>query len=413
MNKAILFCAVSLGFAVAGAAPAVSDVALVQNPETRRAEISYRLANEPAYVMLDIQTNGVSIGRQHFADAFGDLNTVVQPTEGDAVRRIWWQPDVSWAFNRVTDGSLKAVVKVWATNAPPDYLVYDLTGTNFVRLAYYERAEDVPGGVTNAIYKETKLVMRRIHAANVRWRMGSPVGEAKRSTSETAHYVTLTKDYYMAIYPWTQRQHKEVTGSYMTTYTRSSRNLPNCDWRPCENQCAFNSVRGGDSVTAGSYIGELRARTGDDTFDLPTEAQWEFACRAGSLGATYLGVESTTNNFDRIGWRSATGDTGDACTQPVGFKEPNAWGLYDMIGTIQELCIDWYGNLGSAEEVDPTGPASGTTRVIKGCGMNLIPETQGNYIRYVSGRSAWRTEFDPGKGHLSIGFRVICEAAIK
>ena len=411
MNRSILFCAVSLGCAVAWAAPVVSDVALTQDPASRRVEIAYTLANEPAYVMLDIQTNGVSIGRQHFADAFGDLNAVVQPAE--TAHRSWWQPDVSWAFNRVTNESLKAVVKVWATNAPPDYLVYDLTGTDVDRLAYYERAEDIPGGVTNAIYKETKLVMRRIHAANVRWRMGSPVGEMKRASSETAHYVTLTKDYYMAIYPWTQRQHKEVTGSYMSTYTRATRSLPNCDWRPCENKCAFNDVRGGETVTDGSYIGQIRARTGDVTFDLPTEAQWEFACRAGSLGATYLGVESTTNNFDRIGWRNATGDTGDSCTQPVGFKEPNAWGLYDMLGTIQELCLDWSAALGSAEEVDPTGPASGTARVIKGCGMNLVPDSSGNTAHYVDGRSAWRSSQAPATGSLSIGFRVICEAAIK
>ena len=411
MNRSILFCAVSLGCAVTWAAPAVSDVALVQDAATRRVEISYKLTGEAAIVTLDIQTNGVSIGAAHFADAFGDLNDVVQPTTGDAVRRIWWQPDVSWAFNRVADGSLKAVLTAWATDAPPDYVVYDLNIPS--SRVFYASAEFIPGGVTNAIYKESKLVMRRIPAAGVRWRMGSPVGEIARETEgggkETAHYVTLTKDYYMAIYPWTQRQHKELTGSYMTTYTRGTRNLPNCDWRPCENKCAFNDVRGGDTVTGGSYIGKLRARTGQETFDLPTEARWEFACRAGSAAALYLGTEALTNQFDRIGWCNRSGDTGDACVQPVGFLEPNAWGLYDMLGTVIELCLDWYqADLGSAEAVDPTGPATGTERVTRGVGMNVSAASCVN--GYINVRSARRDKLAPATANLSTGYRVICEA---
>ena len=416
MNKSVLISAFSSVAAalVAAAAPSVGDVALVQDAETRRVTVSYTLAGEPAIVTLDIQTNGVSIGSAHVTGVFGDVNAVVQPTGESETRRIWWQPDVSWAFNRVTDGSLKAVVTAWPTNDPPDYIVYDLAVPG--AREFYVSADQIPGGVSAKVYKTEKLVMRRIPAAGVRWRMGSPKGETGRGNNknEVPHFVTLSRDYYMAIYPFTQGQYKTLTGSSQNSYSASKIDALE---RPCEGNSNknwtinYNNVRGGDwpteDVAADTVIDKLRVRTGQDTFDLPTEARWEFACRAGTSGALNSGKLNTSENYDRLGFRNATGIEGDSTVQPVGRLEPNAWGLYDMHGNIIEFCLDWYQeDLSTLPELDPVGPATNADnmRAVRGGGMG------GGWHNC---RSASRSSVIVGQGSLQTGFRVVCETIVK
>ena len=416
MNKSVLISAFSSVAAalVAVAAPSVGDVALVQDAVTRRVTVSYTLADEPAVVTLDIQTNGVSIGAAHVTGVFGDVNALVQPTGEGEVRRIWWQPDVSWAFNRVTDGSLKAVVTAWPTNDPPDYIVYDLAVPG--AREFYVSADQIPGGVSAKVYKTEKLVMRRIPAAGVRWRMGSPKGETGRGNNEVPHFVTLSRDYYMAIYPFTQGQYKMLTGSAQNSYS-ASRSVSDVLERPCEGHSGktyslnYNNVRGGnwptEDVAANTVIDKLRVCTGQDTFDLPTEARWEFACRAGTSGALNSGKLNSLENYDRLGFRNATGIEGDSTVQPVGRLEPNAWGLYDMHGNIIEFCLDWYQeDLSTLPELDPVGPATNADnmRAVRGGGMG------GGWNNC---RSASRSSVIVGQGSLQTGFRVVCETIVK
>ena len=421
MKKSILAGVISVVGLTLEATPVVTDVTFDQNRSTRGVEITYKLPGEAAVVTLDIQTNGVSIGVDKLMSLAGDVNALVQPTSGDAVRRIFWDPVADWPSNRVNDASLKAVVTAWATNAPPDYIVYDLAAAGADAPAFYTCAEAVPFGVTNELYKTRKLVMRRIHATGVRWLMGSPSTEADRQANETLHEVTLTNDYYMAIYPFTQGQYKTLTGSEAGTYSRAMKR-ENYLWRPCEGyinpKCPFTAVRGGDwpsggraGVATGTVAYKLRERTGQTTFDLPTEAQWEFACRAGTTGPYNNGGEYTQANFRTLGWENGMsyyGDTTDSTEQPVGFKEPNAWGLYDMHGTIIEICLDWYqADLGTAHVLEPVGPASdvsGLGRVTRGGGM---------VGKWTKARSAFRGYFAEGNSDLSTGYRFMCDAVVK
>ena len=128
------------------------------------------------------------------------------------------------------------------------------------------------------------------------------------------------------------------------------------------------------------------------TFRLPTEAEWEFACRAGAQTAYFFGQES-----NRLGDYAWFKDNASRSTQPVASKKPNAWGLYDMHGNVWEWCTDWYGEYPSGTVTDPRGPARGSSRVLRGgCG--------GSFSQYC--RAADRGGNDPDNPLHHLGFRV-------
>ena len=121
-------------------------------------------------------------------------------------------------------------------------------------------------------------------------------------------------------------------------------------------------------------MGVLRAKTGYETFDLPTEAQWEYACRAGATGWFYDGSStiaedgSTSETLDLLAWYK--NNDPDNYYMVPGQKRPNGWGLYDMLGNVNELCLDWVGGNGSnypsGDATDPQGLATGSSRAIRG-----------------------------------------------
>jgi formylglycine-generating enzyme required for sulfatase activity len=127
------------------------------------------------------------------------------------------------------------------------------------------------------------------------------------------------------------------------------------------------------------------------TYTLPTEAQWEYACRAGTTG-DFAGYQ------DVMAWYSSnSGGT----THSVGTKQPNAWGLYDMHGNVEEWCLDWYAKYSSDAVTDPVGPASGSSRVIRGGSWGLDA---------ASCRSAIRYDYEPGNRVSDVGFRLALSA---
>ena len=126
------------------------------------------------------------------------------------------------------------------------------------------------------------------------------------------------------------------------------------------------------AVDASSFMGKLRARTGLD-FDLPTEAQWEYACRAGTTTTYYWG-NSMNGNY---AWYA---DNSSNKTHPVGLRTANAWEIYDMSGNVWELCLDWYGTL--AYGTDPKGSFSGTGRVKRGGSWNGNTDNCTSSYRY-------------------------------
>ena len=161
--------------------------------------------------------------------------------------------------------------------------------------------------------------------------MGSPAGE---DNEKPPHPTTLTKGFWMGKTEVTQAQWKSVMGSNPSSKKGDDRPVENVSWNDCQAFCK------------------------DTGLQLPTEAQWEYACRAGSTGP-YAG----TGNLDEMGWHGGNSGWG---AHPVGTKHPNAWGLSDMHGNVWEWCADAYGNYPAGAVVEPQGPPSGLSRVLRG-----------------------------------------------
>ena len=171
------------------------------------------------------------------------------------------------------------------------------------------------------------------------------------SFEQPVHTVTLTNAYYIGRYEVTQAQWQAKMGSN-PSYFRESNGFPNSANRPVE-QVSWNTIQGFLSATG------LR---------LPTEAEWEYACRAGTTTPFHSGPgfpNGTTddNLVSQIAWFN--GNSGGN-TWPVGGKAANALGVHDMLGNVFEWCNDWYGDYSSAAQTNPAGPASGSNRVLRG-----------------------------------------------
>lgn len=384
MNKLnVVLAAVAAPFLVI-AGPTISDIRLSQNM-SREVTITYKLAGEPAVVTMDIITNcvggaescpGASIGGRNLWYAQGDVNRLVGKgfDFSDGATKdctITWTPNntpIGESGFKADAESVRAVVKAWATNCPPDYMVVslDVPATTYgganagARAEYYPAADFVPGGVTeNPVYKETKVVMRKIPAAGIIWRMGSTAasdGSERTANEEIPRLVRLSYDYYMGVFPVTQGQYVCVTNENPSLWsaTCATTNVPDWAWHPVEFGSTVNGValsqlhnlRGPDDnpiaarPAEDSILGLMSAASGVQ-FDLPKEAEWEYACRAGS-GSKYGRGE---DGFDIKSYKELTW-TGQN-TKPsgiVGCMKPNAWGLYDMFGLVWDLCLDYYIN---------------------------------------------------------------------
>ena len=264
------------------------------------------------------------------------------------------------------------------------YLVIDLSGGPNAASYPVSNLTDIPSGGWTDEYKTTKLVLRRIDPGT--FTMGSPENEAGRQSSEAQHEVTLTHSYYIGVFELTQRQWELVMGNRPSAFS----NTVCYATRPVE-RVSYNQIRGANlgkywpqmnAVDEASFMGKLRAKTGR-LFDLPTEAQWEYACRAGTttalnsgknlsapsgvdanmaeVGRYYYNSGSYNNSYD---YNGSTDETG---TAKVGSYMPNTWGLYDMHGNVGELCLDWYQANIATGVTDPVGPETGTQRSVR-CG---------------------------------------------
>jgi formylglycine-generating enzyme required for sulfatase activity len=235
--------------------------------------------------------------------------------------------------------------------------------------------ERAKSGRTKTITLPGGATMEMIYCAPGSFMMGSPEDEEGRVDDEFLHQVTLTKGFWLGKYPVTQEQWESVM-----------------DYNPSEDECDDCPV---DSVSwedCKEFIKEINSAKGLDA-RFPTEAEWEYACRAGTEGA-YSG----TGDLDDMGWYD---ENSDDETHPVGEKEPNAWGFHDMHGNVYEWCGDWYGSYPHGVVTDPKGPSSGDYRVLRG-----------GCWSYSAGdcRSASRGCNTPGSGNGDCGFRLCCSA---
>ena len=413
--------------ALTAAVPEISGVTMTQD-SMRLVTITYTLADAPAVVTVDVQTNNAnggwaSIGGEAVWNAQGDVWKKVETGS----RTITWRPDHSWPDHKIAAGGARAVVTAWALDNTPDYMAVDITATGGADTqTYYPAAGFVPGGVTNADYKTSVLLMRKIMAKDVTWTMGSVAEIGRTAARETTHHVKLDSNYYIGVYLITQTQWHQIAG-----YNPSSAKTDGT-MRPVEN-VSYTDVRQGKgtektvaAATGGvypadpygdSFLGLLRTKTELD-FDLPSEAQWEFAARAGNGegcwgdGSAILSAGEDAN-LNRLGRYSKNGGS-TIGTAVVGSYAPNAWGLYDMHGNVWEWCLDWYEDnittYGGAVNIDPAAPA----KTLSGAsGANRVVRGGSRFNDAGVCRAAHRDSFGPVQRNASFGFRVLCTAGLR
>ena len=425
---------------VRAATPEVSDVSMTQDGISRLVTVTYTLSDAPAVVTFDVQTNALdgswaSIGGEAVCNAQGD---VWRKVTGDGQHTITWRPDLSWPDHKIAAGGARAVVTAWALNNTPDYMVVDISAAAQPDTQrYYPAVEFLPGGILgNPDYRTTSIVMRKIMAKGVTWTMGSTSAETQRTAAnEATHKVTLDANYYIGVFEVTQTQWAMVDTAVRPWMAWFRDNLADRPMRPVEQQ-SFNEIRCNavNTTTANaandypnaphgdSFLGKLRTKTGID-FDLPAEAQWEFAARSGH-GSPYYGDGSVIkngatmdSNFERQGrykWNGpcnpGTGTWYDTATTAspehgtaiCGSFVPNDWGLYDMFGNVSELCLDLF----SADITSLNGVVctSGSSRVIRGGSWRSnAPEC----------RPAARASMSSSDRMWYAGFRLVCRAGLE
>lgn len=216
--------------------------------------------------------------------------------------------------------------------------------------------------------------------------MGSPPEEPGRFDNETQHKVTISRPFYMQTTTVTQGQWKAVMGSNPSSF------------KDCGDDCPVEQVSWKDVQ---EFIRMLNHQEKPDKYRLPTEAEWEYAARAGTTTPFNTGSCLTTDQANYNGNYPLSGCPKGEYRQKtvrVGSFSPNAWGLYDMHGNVWEWCQDWYGDYPSGSVTDPTGPLSGSSRVSRG----------GSWLYYAGRcRSAARYLHTPGDRYRGMGFRLV------
>ena len=303
----------------------------------------------------------------------------------------------AWATNAGTGA--KAVVKAMPVlKQKPKYVVVDLSGGTNATHYPLSYLDEVPTGGWNDAYKTSKLVLRHIPAGS--FVMGGRNTDYPGAVNTNLHMVTITHDFYMGVFEVTQRQWELVMGNRPSAFTNETCYAT----RPVE--CvSYMDIRGGvkgitwpesKDVDEGSFMAQMRKKSGLTGFDLPTEAQWEYACRAGTTTALPNGknLSDMTNAVEltetaryafNSGWATDVyrgfsdgyvwtdyNCTDVKGTAKVGSYPANPFGLYDMNGNVCEILIDVYTNClyGS---INPIGPAASTTnrRVYRGGGWRF------------------------------------------
>ena len=224
---------------------------------------------------------------------------------------------------------------------------------------------------------QLNLVMKMIPAGS--FMMGSPATEKRRGDDEgPIHEVVISKPFYMGAYEVTQAQWEAVMGTNPSRTKGADLPVDQVSWLDCQ-----------------AFIEKLNAM-GIGTFRLPTEAESEYACRAGTQTSFYWGDDNEERAVGDYAWYN---QNSDRISQPVGRKKPNAWGLYDMSGSIFEWCQDRYADAYSpGKQTDPQGPDSGMYRVLRGGSFDHWPMflPSANRFRYL-----------PVVRYYCVGFRLV------
>ena len=295
---------------------------------------------------------------------------------------------------KLADGGTESILVVIGESKPKpitaillDEPVRDLVKVKFVKEKQQEQV--VSGGAPAAKTEEVadaarktgdvKIItlpggakMEMIWCGPGTFMMGSPSTEAGRFDDETIHPVKLTKGFWLGKYEVTQAQWESVMGGNRSRFKGPDRPVDSVSWEDCQ-----------------SFIRKANVALGG-VARLPTEAEWEYACRAGS-GAAISG----NGHLGDMAWYDGNSDSQ---THAVGKNQANAWGFYDMHGNVLEWCFDWFAKT-DGQAVDPKGPPNGSFKVLRG----------GCWFFYERDcRSAYRLKRDPGIRNCIFGFRLAC-----
>lgn len=214
--------------------------------------------------------------------------------------------------------------------------------------------------------------------------MGSPLDKPTGPVDEKRHKVTISRVFYMQTTEVTQGQWRTVMGNNPSGFKGDDRPVEKVSWNDCQQ-----------------FIRRLNKKEGTDKYRLPTEAEWEYACRAGTKTPFFFGECLSTDDANYNGDHPLPG-----CPKglrrgkilPVASFRANAWGLYDMHGNVWEWCNDWYGDYPSGDVADPKGTSSGSYRIVRGgSGFNCA-----SYCL-----SASRTYSSPADRNDFVGFRLV------
>lgn len=376
MRLAFSFCAVACLSAFASSAkPLVSDVRCRQR-QSGSYRVSYRLSGEPAVVTADIRMEGVALPACDQTNMVGAVNARVSV----GVASFVWTPPPSFVAPQ-DPNAITVALRAWATNTPPDYMVVDLTDPS-AGARYYTAADRLPEPLSARRWRTESLVLRRIPAACREWRTSAYGGRQR--------HLTLSRDYYLGVFPVTVGQYANLLSGANLDVRRSNSYLVDLgipvdpEWP--KGQLSYEYLRGRrpksvmgkvpgtvfwpDSghtqVDATADLFAFRSAYGI-AFDLPSEAEWEFACLGGI--ETNAAVNVAGASLDDVAWYEGNsaavvttngGQTVSlALPHRVGEKLPNGYGLYDMLGNVFEFCLDWYDGTPTApdRELDPVGPS--------------------------------------------------------
>ncbi|MBQ7190800.1 MAG: formylglycine-generating enzyme family protein [Kiritimatiellae bacterium] len=420
MKRVLLATGVVWGVAACGALAQtplqVRNVIYEQDMRTHRVKVDYTLESngEAAFVRLDILTNGVSIGMEKIKTVSGDFSrnfsTFVEPGN----RHLEWSARSDWYGH--LESNAVAVVYAWPTNGlytvPGSYMVIDISGGSSATAYPVSFTFDSPDPAVNANLSD-KLWLKYCPPGT--YLMGSPTTEIGRNNNEDQHSVTLTQPFFAGVFQVTRAQYQKVVGSLPSNVAGAN------DYCPV-NRVSWNDLRGNgvvwpasNDVAETTFFGLLRKKTGIDSFDLPTDAQFEYAARAGETASynngffmtkacPYSGVNNhgayTHPEIAEIAWVRPESNATMAPIR-VGSKKENRWGLYDMAGNTYEWCLDFYqANLGTAAVTNPVGPATGTYIVARSAGVGGDCKT----ARSAARRGDKNKTLQDG----GFGFRVFC-----
>ncbi len=310
-----------------------------------------------------------------------DLDALLGGIVGDPIEETRWLVLADWLDENDDEPRLGELVR----------LHRKLLGTSCEPDAYPERkawqariVELIAAGVRPCVPLRTLTLPGGVQMAFSFVPPGTfLMGGTVNDWEKPVHKVTLTKGFFLGVHPVTQAQWQAVMGSRPSHFKKAKRPVEQVSWEDSQEFCK-------------KVMAELKG----GRVELPTEAEWEWACRAGTTSEYHFGDVLNTDlaNYNgQSSWNGSPMGKNRKATKNVGLYPSNPWGLYDMHGNVWEWCSDWYGEYSAGDQTDPQGRSNGQYRVLRGGSWNDFPEYCRAAVRYWS---------EPAGRFINFGFRV-------